>query len=204
MIELFSQDATMPGVATTTYVSWEDVASALGIDEQWMLLSHEDIPEWVQETAFKEAEQFISPQTPADKRMELESRIIDSIVSHWSPEKVIPQNVDLAQLFARINAWASQDPVDKNIFGKPPVPGAALEWIDEDGGLQLTVYPAFEIPYVESYYKLYRYLPELNLDELSGYEIVETCYFVEAALGNKIEVDLTDWDELRPRVYDLV
>jgi hypothetical protein len=204
MIEMFSEDASMPGRAVTAYVSWEDIASALGLDEQWEFLSPDNVPYWVRKAAFVEAEQYVSPNTSGDRRIELETKIIDSIVSHWTPASIIPKNVNFEKLFSHINRWSNRDPANRELFGKAPTPGCGIQWISDDGGLQLTVYPPFEIPYVESYYKLYRYLPELNMDELSGFEIMETCYFVEEALGSSIGVDLSNWDNLRLRLFDLI
>jgi len=172
----------------------------LELDQTWGFIDmNEPPPKDVLDTAFIEACNYTSLSD--EDRIEIENSIAQDIMKHWSAANVMPQKINIKNLVADANEWSQKEPTNKKIFGKVPFPDIGLEYLENEAGVAFTVYPAFEIPYIETYYELYDLLPELNLGDLTGWEIAETLLCVQECLGRGVSIDLSDWESNRLKDY---
>jgi len=197
-------ESHQPGPAQTTFVSWQDLASTFELDLVWGFVDPEEpFPQDILDTAFIEVDSYIRYHGPAsdEERIKIETSIAKDIALHWSAANILPQKIKMKDLVASANAWSQQEPKNKKIFGKPPFPNIGLEYLENEAGVAFTIYPAFEIPYIETYYELYDLLPELNLEDLTGWEVGETLLCIQECLGKEISIDLDNWESTRLKDY---
>ena len=197
-------ESHQPGHAQTAFITWKDMASAMELDQVWGFVDPEGpLPQDVLDAAFREADSYIKyyGKVSDEDRIGIETSIAKDIALHWSAANILPQKIKVKNLVDSINTWSQQEPENKNIFGKPPFPDIGLEYLENEAGVSFTIYPAFEIPYVETYYALYDLLPELNLDDITGWEVAETLLCVQECLGGEISIDLNTWENNRLKDY---
>jgi len=193
-----------PGFATTIFVSWEDIAHVFEISDRWDLVKDDDpTPIDVINVAFHEAQEWTNKQAhnPDDKELvEIENNIAKSIMDHWSYRSVLAENINFKNMVTGINKWCVDGPKNKKLFTKTPTPQAGLNLFVNDLGINFTIYPSFIVPYTELYYKAYETLPEWNLEDLDGTDIVETLFLFCDYSGNPIKLELSQWDAKRERL----
>jgi len=193
-------ESHQPGPAQTTFISWKGLASAFELDQVWDFADPDEAPPRdILNSAFEEVESYVKNYgTISDgERVQLENSIAKDIVKHWSAENILPQKIKIKDLVRNANTWSQREPRNKNIFGKVPAADVGLEFIENEAGVSFTIYPAFEIPYVETYYELFSLLPEFNLEELTGWEVAETLLSIQECLGEGIYIDLANWESTR-------
>lgn len=193
-------ESHQPGFAQTAFISWGDMASAMELDQVWGFVDPEaHLPQDVLDAAFREADSHIKRygKVSDEDRASMEASIAQSIALHWSADNILPKKLKIKDLVASANAWSQREPENRNIFGKVPFPDIGLEYLENEAGVSFTIYPAFEIPYVETYYALYDLLPELNLEDMTGWEVAETLLCVQECLGGGISMDLNNWESCR-------
>jgi len=190
---------------TTCFISWKDVAYFIGLDEYVALADPGEAPDKdIINAAFNEANEWadkyavVHGKRPTeDTILEVENDILRSLVDHWSASSILQNFLKLDEYVSDINKWCKQGANRKYLFGVAPLPGHGLEFITNNAGISFTAYPAFMIPYVELYYDENESLPEWDLEDLHGFDIIETIYRHREALEDEISFDLTAWDAER-------
>jgi len=196
-----------PGFATTLFISWDDIGYIFDVDENWSLTKTGDpTPIDVMNTAFQEAQEWsikyhktYNRKPSEEEIIEIEDKISQSIMEHWSYGNVISQNVDFDALIEGLNQWCLSGPKLKEIFIQPPNPNIGLKHFINDSGISFTIYPAFIVPYIELYYAAYETLPEWNLEDLDGGDIAETIYLYADHIDDPVNLELSLWDTKREK-----
>lgn len=191
--------------ATTCFISWKDVAYIIGLDDFVALTDPDDKPERdIVNAAFHEAGEWskryqqVHGKPPADKdSLEVENKILKSIQEHWSAAGICLQFFELDKYVRDLNRWCKKGATRKFLFGVPPLPSHGLEYFTTHIGISFTAYPSFMIPYIELYYDENESLPEWDLEDLHGFDIIETIYRHRELLDHPITFDLTMWDAER-------
>jgi hypothetical protein len=190
---------------TTCFISWKDIAYVIGLDDYIALTDPDEKPETdIVNAAFNEALEWsnkykvVHGKPPSDETaLEVENKILDSILRHWSASSILQRFFKLNKYIDDLNAWCRQGARRKYLFGVPPLPGRGIEYFTNDVGVSFTVYPAFMIPYIELYYDENEALPEWDLEDIHGFDVIETICQHRELLGDEISFDLTTWDAER-------
>lgn len=187
---------------TTSFVTWKDIASTFEVDQEWDLLDKEAAPPFdVIETAFRETLKLLKDQNLDEEILiELENKTIDNILEHWSADTIIPLHIDIEALINEFNELSLAGPKNKNLFPTEPLPGIAIEFFIQTTGINFTIFPPFMIPYTELYYEEYSELPEWNLEDITGLDIIEILFILYLKKHGTLEIDLSDWDSQRTYV----
>ena len=191
-----------PHNVASVFVSWQDITYTLSIDEKWDLANSsaeapDDMRSQASAETLKWVEDYESEQDYApsdDDKKEKEDEILDEIIEHWSPRTIVLSHIDFKKAVSELNKWSKSGLKRPELLGytNPPL-GTSLIYFINKMGISFTIYEPFIIPYTELYYQEYTMLPEWNLEELDGYDIIEIIYLQL----NKIKINLDDWDSLR-------
>ena len=190
---------------TTCFISWKDIAYVIGLDDYIALTNPDEKPETdIVNAAFNEALEWsnkykvVHGKPPSDDMaLEVENKILDSILHHWSASSILQRFLKLDEYISDLNKWCQRGATRKYLFGVPPLPGPGLEYITNDVGVSFTAYPAFMIPYIELYYDENESLPEWDLEDIHAFDIIETIYQHRMLLEDEITFDLAAWDAER-------
>lgn len=190
---------------TTCYISWNDVAEMLGLDEFADYTDPEQAPARdIIDAAFLEAQEWcnkyksVHGKEPSDKdALEVENDILNSILEHWSAANILMTQFNLEKCVDNLNRWCERGAERKYLFGVPPLPGHGLQYFTTPIGISFTAYNPFMVPYVELYYDENGSLPEWDLEDLHAFDIIETIYRYQEKLNDPIMFDLNMWDAER-------
>ena len=193
----------------TVFCSWKDIAYIFGFEEHWDLIDlSEDPPLDLVNAAFIEsiewANLYVQENDKApdcDDLISMEERILKSICEHWSAEKIVPKNVNFNKLTETVNDVCMRGPTKPELFPIIPTSGPGLQFFENSAGISFTVFDSFLIPYTELYYEAYENLPEWNLEDLNGYDVVETIHLLHEKLNRPVSIDLNEWDIQRKKLF---
>lgn len=197
-----------PVYINTVFASWKDISYIFGVEEDWDLIDlSEPAPLDIKNAAFVESIEWANQYTqeegiapPGEELLKIEKKILKNICEHWSAERVIPAHLDFSKFVDSVNKYCTTGMTKPELFPIEPPTGNGLEFFQTNAGISFTLYQPFIIPYTELYYEAYDNFPEWNLEDLNGFDVVETIFFLQEKLNTPIQVDLSDWDMKRERI----
>jgi len=194
---------------TLPKITWEDFFKALGVKYDF-----DRIEPQIMDQAFEEANQWIQEyekdenvELGGDLQEQIRFLIEEGILDHWSPAKVIENNLDLEGLVDSVNEWSQRGQQMAQFEAEKRPAGKGLDYMADYDGIVFTVFEPFLVAYTESVYCVMSIGDEgMTLDDMNEKSVPRVMKWIAECEGRRIDMDLDRWEESRnyPTYSDLV